>query len=722
MSSSLFSVLPSSAKARFMGSSTPYGQAAYAAFPSSSLYSGSISQQAPSDSYAPPPYHSTNQPDSSIPPEPTDLHTADNTKLYYSELHTLLQTGQVKEIKIQINPKSFAPLPIAKVKMKDGHTNNLMLPRDLAEFTETLDAAHVPYTYRSSAHEGLLGKTADLVGNVAEEMIAPFLLLGGTAWLGMWGTKKFGEIQENRELKKNLMKATRNPGLYPHDYQELLSYHTPHSQAVMEEFQHGASHVLIVKGYPGLGKTHILKALQKAVSGNETVVLDVGAQKVGQEALDLLSNLYGGDKLLAPKALKLLREQNQGRPVNEILIVADELEKISSTQVGELLTKGTGNPDEGGKLELPKLRLLATCNAWPDLVNDEAVASRISKVLITPPSPEITTRILAESMHNAPIGKARRHPLPDKKELQEAFAQVLQGYPGYSPRSLTNYVQPALLREHNKGDKPLSATELANNLAERLKHRPLNSTELAGLIVHNTMEKVLAQNPGLDRSKGGMQIWTDLHDSAANKTRDARDRLLLDGKSAQGQIAKALADYDLSIQDPGSIDAASEHVVTELKKNRLAALNTVEGDAKVEQTVLKEMTSFLEELRKTEELAEKVEKRERPTAEDKATLTRLAQLKTALRQPFLSGSPEAAHLREAAKLWTEIHQETDPEKVNFPDKARLQAVMSRVLDFDPTKHTADNDYNLVPDENFVALFKSLRKLLASVNVRLPHPA
>jgi len=656
---------------------------------------------------------------SATPPNPSALH-GPGSHLYYSELRALLQTSQVKEIQIQINPKSFAPLPTAKVMMKNGHSNDLLLPRDMGEFTDTLEDAHVPYTYSTTAHPGMLGKAQDLIGNVAQEMLAPFALLGATGLLGMWGMKKFTEITADNERRQSLAKAVINPASFLDRFEDMKLNHTPHIQEAMEEFRHATTNVLILKGYPGLGKTHTLSSLLKASANDKTMALDVGDKKVGKDALELLSDLYGGDKELAPKALKQLKKQNKGRPVQEILLVADELEKLDSTQVGTLLTKGTGNPSQGNKMELPKLRLLATCNAWPDFVHDEAVASRIRKEIVPPPEGDVTGRILAESMH-AKAAKSKLSNLPAKHELQEAFTEVLQRYPGYSNRSLTNYVQPALLREIKNAKQAPSTASIAHSLEEKLKLRPLNSTELAGLIVHNTVKKVLENNPHLESVKGSLQLWNDLHDPASAKTKDAQERLMLDGHSAQKQIAKALEHHDLSILDPGTIDAATETVVSDLKKNRLAALNHLPVKKTVEHEVIDKFTSVIDEVLKMNELAEKVEKGS-PSADEKSLIANkrneLKALKTALRKPFQEDSLEAAHLKEAAKHFAEIKKETDPNQPGFMDTKRMHAVMGRALDFNPSVHKAEADYNLIQSEDYVNLFKSLRLMATQVNEKL----
>jgi hypothetical protein len=704
---------PSVARKPLFASQTAYGQQ-MAYFPAAAQVTSN------SDSSSPHQKQLDTYLNSSTPPNPSALH-GPGSHLYYSELQALLQTGQVKEIQIQINPKSFAPLPTAKVMMKNGHSNDLLLPRDMGEFTDTLEDAHVPYTYSTTAHPGVIGKAQDLIGNVAQEMLAPFALLAATGLLGMWGMKKWTEYNAQSELKHSLTKAISNPSSFPYKFDDMKSNHTLHIQEAMEEFRHGTSNVLILKGYPGLGKTHTLNSLQNASANDKTMVLDVGDKKVGKDALDLLSDLYGGDKELAPKALKMLKNQNLGRPVQEILLVADELEKLDSTQVGTLLTKGTGNPSHGNKMELPKLRLLATCNAWPDFVHDEAVASRIRKEIVPPPEANVTGHILADSLHSQAF-KSGLKTLPTKDELSEVFIEVLGRNPGYSPRSLTNYVQPALLRDIKNSKQIVSASDIANGLEEKLKLRPLNSTELAGLIVHNTVQKVLENNPYLEKVKGSLQLWNDLHDPAAHKTKDAQDRLILDGRSAQEQIAKALENHNLSIHDPGTIDHATEVVVSDLKKNRLSALNHLPESQKVGHEVLDKFASVIDEVLKTSELASKVEKTA-PTAEEKRLLAskkeELKSLKTALRKPFQAGSIEAGHLKDAAEHYAGIKKQTDPTQPDFMDTDRMYAVMGRALDFDKNIHKAEADYNVIQNENYVNLFKSLRLLATRLHETVP---
>jgi hypothetical protein len=150
-------------------------------------------------------------------------------------------------------------------------------------------------------------------------------------------------------------------------------------------------------------------------------------------------------------------------------------------------------------------------------------------------------------------------------------------------------------------------------------------------------------------------------------------------------------------------------------------LNHLPVKKTVEHEVIDKFTSVIDEVLKMNELAEKVEK-DSPSAEEKSLIAtkrnELKALKTALRKPFQADSVEAAHLKEAAKYYAEIKKETDPTQPGFMDTKRMHAVMGRALDFNPSVHTAESDYSLIQNEDYVNLFKSLRLMATQVNEKL----
>jgi hypothetical protein len=656
--------------------------------------------------YMPPPPPS---PPSEVPTGPINI---DGSRPHYSDIRPLLASRQVKEVRILMDPNSLSHLPVASVAMNNGTQYTLLLPHDTKAFTKELEQSQVPYTYQSTAPQGA-AKVAGWAGGIVSDLVGPFLLLGGTGAISMWGYQKYNQFMETKLLREDIRNAHKKE--LSGNYAKLKAYHALSVQRSLDDFLHGQAPVIIAKGYPGLGKTHILSALAKASieKSPDAMLLDVGTD-VGQNVRQLLKNIYCGDRDQTRKAMQVLQQENNNRPVKEILLYADELENIPQAEIKELLIKGIGNPSS--HRNLPTLRMLATCNKYPEaLLNDEAVESRVKRFLIPPPSAESTADILAGALKKA---MPEAH-LPEPAALDKAFQKVLEEHPGYSPRTLINNIAPTLARKLNgSGQKNHDAANMSDALRNTLNMHKLNPTELAGLIGQMVVDKVMGSRQTLDAQKGPVSLWETLHDSAKNATQEAGDKVSVDGKIAKAQIAHALDKLEIDISDPGSLDSISGNVVKALKTNRLTALKSpLSPLQKTEMFFIDQFSSLIQKMIKTEERALKNEKDVSRIATEE-TKNRLQHLQVALRN-LDRQSPAGKDLTQAAVLFHQMKQEfTEEDKPTFITKEKIEALVRRVFEFDPAKHPAEADFSLPPDENYVELFQRLHRMLSKVDESL----
>lgn len=638
----------------------------------------------------------------------------------YSDIKPLLASRQVQQVRILLDPKSLGALPVADMVLNNGTECKLLLPHDIKALTTILEQAGVPYTYQSTNREGI-GKMLDWGAGVASDMVGPFLLLGVTGVLGMWASQKYNEFLETRRLTEELRNAHRTElKTSKYNYQDMKRYHDPYVQRYLDDFLTGVTNVVIGRGYPGLGKTHIMSALAKeaTVKNPHAMVLNLDTGNI----LQLLKDIYGGDKAQIAKAMRILQRENGGRPVKDLLLYADEVEKLShQTEIRDLLLKGVGNPSLSQ--DIPKLRMLATCNDVPAFTQDAAIASRVASFLIPPPGPKVTARILAESLHGALPGWK----LPGSEALAKALHPLLKEYEGTSLRALTGELRQKLLDKLRQNSDKLASAKPAHKLDENtvktalgviLSDYKLTPTEIAALMGRMIVARITRAYPS---SKPAMQreaLWKELHEPAKIHTELLRDKLTLNAKMLKTQLNRLLAKTDLNIADPAGFDSALQGLVQDLKKSRLEAVlldpSTLSEERKTELALIQKMTDFLTEMSTTEERAQK-ENKTASKALTEQIRDQLAQLKVKLRN-LDRHSPAGQDLQEAALLYNKMRAEfTEPEQPTFLTPKKEQAVLRRVFDFDPKKHPENADFGLVPHEAYAELFHRLHRLVKTLS-------
>lgn len=660
----------------------------------------------------------------------------------YSDMPALLNRQMVQTVSVLVDPHSFTALPMADIQLTNGARYKMMLPRETEEFRQLLDRAGVPYAFRRNEKEGIR-KTLDTLGATAKELFVPFLLLAASGASAAYAMKRYQRSQQDSEIVEAINAAHKDLSGYPFEYATTLRDQAPHVRKSLNSFLNKELDVLVAKGLPGIGKTHVFLSLAKEIQKRDSsiFVLEIRPGKAGDSVRDLLKDMYSGDKSLAAKAAKFLTKENDGQPVKELLLYADEVEKLPGDLMERLLVNGIQNPDSTVP-GLPKLRMLGTCNSWPAFINNSATESRVASTLITPPSPQVIAGIFADTL------SARLSKPIDKQAVAEAVLPVFQEYEGYSPRTITQSVvkkvtnsaqgtpgeqaQAApetrdslngLSSEYQVVEKsavekvaeaveqgtPLQPELLARILEEQLQSTPLKNTEMAALIVNTVARSVMSGPKRLDPVNGPDNLWRSLQDDAEKTTKGLNQYVNMNGKQAKATILRHLKKYSLDYSaDPQALSRAVTGVGDDLKTERLAALRDTDPFLHATSELADFTTDFLE--RTVAKAKQEAQQAGRPL---EPVVLKLEAVARNLQHLDLSSDAGQKFLK-AAGTYQELRKVNDPNDPTFMDNQKLDAVIRRALNYSPALHTRENDFKLIADPLYASLFIYLRDALQAL--------
>lgn len=634
-------------------------------------------------------------------PMPTTQYDWNSSEksLSYSEAISAMEAGQVKHVSILINPMSFTDIPSAEVEFSNGAKRKLLLPRETDAFITMLEEHNVTYEYRSTAKTGL-AKLGHDMGSAAKEMFMPFVMLAAAAASAAYAMKKFQQMQEDGQTVDAIRKARKDLSDYKYDFNDILADHEPPVQRALQAFVRDEKQVVVAKGLPGIGKTHIFLALAKEIAKrNEDVMILEIRPGGGDNVRDLLAEMYSGDRIQAQKAIKFLEKENGGKPVKELLLYADEVENIPGNLMKQLINNAIGNPTTT-VANLPKLRILATCNSWPNFINNSAALSRSGAIVVTPPTPKIVANIFTESLAEALPGKI------DAQKLEPVVHKIFQEYDGYSPRTVTQTVVKQVANTL-KSRKDYSVDAIADILKDTLAMIPLNDTEVAALLVRLMIHDVMRGHQPLELPNGPDNLWKALLDDAEGATKGMLFLVESNGKQYKRTIQQLIRRTSLDyVKDPQAFNRAITSITDALKVERLPGLMVRNEQLRLEKELADLYIDYLERCVEKEKATPDLEGRHK-SAETIAALEKVvANLRHVDRK-----SEAGQYLSQAAVIYQRLREVDEPTDAAFLDSDKLDAVFTRTLDFDPAVHTIKNDYMLVADPDYAALFKLLSKVL-----------
>ena len=633
-----------------------------------------------------------------LPTTPYNWNGASKT-LPYSEAVKLIEAGQVQHAAIVMDSHSFTAIPTAELQFVNGATVKMLLPRDMQPFTTMLEENNVAYEYRNNAPTGGAKIGKDLLG-IAKEMFVPFIMLGAAGASAAFAMKRFQQKQADGETAEAIRKAKKDLTTYKFDFNTILKDHEEPVQRALGQFVREEKQVVIAKGLPGIGKTHVFLALAKEIQKQDpdTFVLEI-RPGVGDNVRDLLKEMYSGDRTLALKAMKFLQEENGGKPVKDLLLYADEVEKIPGNLMEFLINNGIGNPAVTVP-GLPKLRILATCNAWPNFINNSATLSRSTAVIITPPTPRIVSKIFAENLAEETGGKV------DAEKLTEKMRGIFSEYDGYSPRTIAQSVSKQVANTL-KEDNDFSDKHVEDVLRATLDRTPLNDTEVASLLTRLMIKSVMSGQQPLDAINGPTNMWKSLLDDAESATKGLLFLVESNGKQYKRTIEALLKRTDLDyVKDPQAFNRAVTSITDALKTERLAGLTFKDAQLTSEKELTNLYVDFLERCVEKEKATPDPQGRGHSAKTVKALESVVQQLRHVDRK-----SEAGQALSQAAVIYQRLRDVADTASPVFLDSDKLDAVFTRTLDYDPAVHNAKNDFVLVSDPDYAALFKLLSRVL-----------
>ncbi len=616
--------------------------------------------------------------------------------LSYSDLDELIDNNLLKRVVIEIDPKSFTALPKAELTLADRTKQTILLPRDLRQVTQTLTDAQVDFTFAPVKETG---GGLQAVKGILEELLLPTLLLAATGALGIGMMGWWQNWQKNKEIEESLSKAHKTFDDVKYTFEETLPELDRPVKNALLSFLNDESDVLVIKGLPGVGKTHSLLAMCHKILKEESGVffLEIGPG-AGDEVRELVRQIYSGDKKLALKALKKLQRENGGQPVKELILYADEIEKIPGDLLEFVINNGIGNPVT--KVEnLPALRLIGSCNYWPAFLSNQASSSRSEAVLFNPFPPEKVEKVFAKEL-------ARQFPGKLKAGDVEAVAGPLfEEFPGYSNRTIAKVIVRKVTNQLRQSQdfKPESIRKILN---EVLESRPLNNTEIAALSVQMLLDKV--QNGRQPLAEGGEEnLWMLLTDAAEEASQDLNFYLKANGRQYKRMIGELLKDQPLDyVEDPQALEKAVQAVGKGLRTRRIQALRFEHPQLGAEQKLAHELLSYMQEI---------LDKANQ-TQEDASRDENFARFQKAVKA--IRNAPRDSALgqilRESAKIYRAL-EAIDPEEDAALDRQKLDAVFNAAVLYNPADHNESNNFHVYPDPLYQHLFYNLRKLILTAS-------
>ena len=450
-------------------------------------------------------------------------------QLAFSQVLTLLEEDKVQNVSILENPDPWSGLPSARLRLNNGRTFKVDLPRHTDKLQELLNTKAVPYNFEEKKLEGA-ERISTAANNILKESLVPILLFGLTSLLGA-GVFRYG----NRFIEKNRIQAVLQEAVKKYETADkspskLLELYPQSVQRVANRFREGRAQGVILIGPPGNGKTHVLESIAKeALQKQDSIALDLSEPEVRS----LLSRIYsfdGKDRQNGLKSLNALAKKE----VKHILLVVDEFERYWN-DLSDLFTKSVSNGS--GNKNLPKLHPLLSGNDLPALTED-AAESRIGhlRAFVDHLSPDslatMVNRIVKNTQHNHGAKPAEH----------QSLKALFERNPGYSVRRLLDVLNDVLVDSKTSNVRPFPLVE---KLEQTLQSPEgfLTGSELAGLVRRSLLEKI---KPNLENPQIGAQSLT-LYSfkEAENLFRDLGLKLNLNGKKVKQLINQVMPELNL---------------------------------------------------------------------------------------------------------------------------------------------------------------------------------
>ncbi|MBX2859875.1 MAG: AAA family ATPase [Vampirovibrio sp.] len=629
-----------------------------------------------------------------------------NRQIGYGSVDNLIQAGQLDRVIISVDPNSLTSLPKATLYLKDNSVRKILLPRNMAPFTQMLEDAQVGLQFQAETPHQSVGK---MVGGMLEELFVPLILLSLTG-LGAIGAMQFiKKHQGAKEIDDALQRAHKTFD-EPVDYEQVVQYLDPELKDAFNSFINHEIDVMVMKGLPGVGKTEVASALANKVShdNKDLMVLNIGSSLNGEAVRNLVEEIYSGDKVKTQQAMKRLTRLNGGNSVKELVLYTDEVERVTNSQLETIILNAVGNPN-GHTSNTPKLRLIATCNKTPGWLKNTAVASRSEPLYFIPYDSDTTSQIFMDLL----MDKLDVSHL-DKAVLTETVKQVFQQNPGYSIRTVATRILPKVVNNLQATGKS-ELTDVRQQLAEALEGRPLSTTEVAYLIVKNIDEHIQHSDAPLPEKARSM-LWSKSSHLAESTMSDADIMARTNGKQYDAAIKKLLAKQKTNFQqNPEALTTAIQNIGAGLKTRWMQTAmaepeatssatenNNVENKPSDATGQLKaEFVSYLEDLR-----AQSVKQEGGVNSQEYDAISRLIEIL----QTASEDSTVGKHLKAAAEAAQSLRS-LDTDEGAYLDDYKLKAVFNAAVTATDETHTADNYYNVYPDAAYKTMFFALRQVV-----------
>ncbi len=628
-----------------------------------------------------------------VQPKPINITIPENAKVVdYSTALALVQSGQVKRAEVNRDPNSFTAIPTGDLFLNNGRVLSTVLPNDTQEFRRSLDQAQIPYAIDIVKPKGLQMVVGVLKGAL-QELLLPTLLLSATGLSGYWAYNQFQKQNAQKGVHNTLAQAVKRFDNFNYDVSKIIHLYDEPTQRTVNDFVNGRINVLLAKGPPGTGKSHLLNSVGKTLSASIAGTLASKGQdvlflnlNVSDSVIELLENIYSGDQDKSAKALATFKKLNGGKPIRQIIVYADEIENMQN-QITELFNKGLGNPE--GTSNLPTLRVIATCNEWPafGLANKSRINAGKMLVLHAPPS--TLASIFMEKFQ-------RVFPGVDISKHREPILNVFKQYPGYSTRNVSEVIFKKAVAQYQA--QPANKRSPAQALEEALKNTYLDDSEISGLIVSTLTEFIMnGLTPLLPNS--GEALKLRMADEADRASIGLDDILPLNGKDYKKLIVQALADQDLSIHDGDNrISETISSVGRQLKRYSISRLLSKDAVFTSAALVRDQFVKYV--LQEQEKLEKELEESDGTAPMLKDRLEMLEKLRIAIRNP-LKGSPVYSEFLKAGKLYNQLVKSgIDSELGLAPD------VMSVIFSTAFSSSQAQ-----LTDQNELALMQQVRRII-----------
>ncbi|MBY0449785.1 MAG: hypothetical protein K2X01_04080 [Cyanobacteria bacterium] len=473
----------------------------------------------------------------------------------FSDAVQWIRNGQIARVEIVRDNHSLTAMAHAKMTMKDGRTaKSHVPPMFIPSLARALDEQRIAYEFESEKST-LKKRVKAMLGDMVKESFIPLIVFGVTA-LGslLLFRKVVRPMMEKAPLENALKRAVQRFEDVKLTTRDVLKYYEPDVIKKAEAFLRGDLDFFIAQGPPGTGKTYLNNVLAKdTLAGGRTIALDPGFD---QQVRDVLRRVYAGDDVDSHHALNILKKLNHGNPIDQILVVTDELEKVPG--MNELIVKAIGNAS--GKRTLPRLRGIATSNQLPVL--DDAAKSRVLRgiCIIDHPTPSKMTAVIVDTLENA---------LPHFKPeaARGKIERIIQANPGYSTRTIRNVldavvkdVEAAVASAPSKGPKP----DIVGMFKERLENTMLDDSEVNSLILRRITDRLRGEKRqwNAPNGVGVARLSRQMMNRTDELTRNLGLELSMNGRQVQQVIDRVL---DRVVQQKGAIPLVESELFSTIK-------------------------------------------------------------------------------------------------------------------------------------------------------------